>query len=249
MHLLDRQQRRVKFEEIDIYPVIGGRSTGGRSCRIVLRAVLDGGARIVQLREKGFNDSELYETARLFRQMTHEYQALFILNDRLDIALATDADGVHLGQNDLPLAAVRRLAPEILIGVSTHSLAEALDAEKKGADYFNIGPIFTTRTKPGMLPADAGLIREISACIRIPFTVMGGITLSNVEQVLSQGARKIAVITALTLADNVKAATSGFIEQIRAERQSLALSSHPHPRFTRYAPKAGPSGSAAVLCG
>ena len=144
---------------------------------------------------------------------------LLIINDRVDIALAVDADGVHLGQEDLPLSAARRIAPELLIGISTHSREEALKAQGEGADYVNIGPIFPTRTKEGVtrfLGPEA--IPGIAAGLEIPFTVMGGIGDANIEQVLAQGARRVAVVTAVTMADDMAGAVAALRETIRSSR-------------------------------
>ena len=144
---------------------------------------------------------------------------LLIINDRIDIALAVDADGVHLGQEDLPLSAARRIAPELLIGISTHSREEALKAQDEGADYVNIGPIFPTRTKEGVtrfLGPEA--IPGIAAGLEIPFTVMGGIGGANIEQVLAQGARRVAVVTAVTMADDMAGAVAALRETIRSSR-------------------------------
>jgi len=134
----------------------------------------------------------------------------------VDIALGVEADGVHLGQEDLPVQVARKLAPELLIGASTHSLEQALQAEKNGADYINIGPIFSTKTKEGMgrsLGPEA--ISEISPQIKVPFTVMGGINEDNIEQVLAKGARRVAMVTAITKAADIAAIVKSLKEKIR----------------------------------
>ena len=169
-----------------------------------MEAAIRGGAKIIQLRKKELPARDLYRMALAFRQITTEAGMLLIINDHVDIALAVDADGVHLGQEDLPLSAARRIAPEPLIGISTHSRAEALKAQGEGADYVNIGPIFPTRTKEGVtgfLGPEA--IPGIVAGLEIPFTVMGGIGAANIERVLAQGARRVAVVTAVTMADDM----------------------------------------------
>jgi thiamine-phosphate pyrophosphorylase len=140
---------------------------------------------------------------------------LLIINDHLDIALAVDADGVHLGQEDLPVQVARKLAPDLLIGASTHSLEQALEAEKSGADYVNIGPIFSTKTKEGVersLGPEA--IAEISRQIVVPFTVMGGISEANIDQVLAQGARMVAMVSAITKAEDIAKKVSFLKEKI-----------------------------------
>jgi thiamine-phosphate pyrophosphorylase len=183
----------------------------------LLNAAVRGGARIIQLREKRLPAGELYRMAFAFRKITAEAGMLLIINDHIDIALAVDADGVHLGQEDLPLSAARRIAPELLIGISTHSREEALKAQAEGADYINIGPIFPTRTKEGaaqFLGPEA--IPEIAAGLRIPFTVMGGINEVNVEQVLIHGACRVAVVTAVTMAADMATAVAALRGKIRS---------------------------------
>ena len=202
---MNRSERKELFEKIDIYPVFGELE--------VLAAVIAGGARIVQLRAKKYSDRDFFNQAKKFRKITAEHGVLLIINDRIDVALATEADGVHLGQTDLPVETARRLAPELLIGVSTHDLAEALAAEKAGADYINIGPIFSTQTKEAK-PIGVEAIRQIAPKINIPFTVMGGIKLENVDSVLAVGARRVAVVTALTLAKDIAKSTREFVLKI-----------------------------------
>jgi len=194
------------FLEVDIYPVTCERLSAGRSNLEVLNDVIRGGARIIQLREKECSRKELYHLALAFREVTQKAGVLLFINDYLDIAMAVDADGVHLGQDDLPVATARKLAPELLIGASTHSLEEAVQAEADGADYVNIGPIFPTKTKVGIHRAlGPEAIPAISAGIRLPFTVMGGINDANIGQVLAQGARRVAMVTAITQAPDIAA--------------------------------------------
>lgn len=212
---MNKNIRKSLFESVDIYPVTCEELSGGRTNIEVLEAVIRGGAKIIQLREKDCSSRDLYETARKFREITAKAGVLLIINDRLDIALASEADGVHLGQDDLPLVAARKLAPDMLIGVSTHSLEEALVAQQQGADYINIGPIFPTKTKAGIekfLGPDA--ITEITQRIKIPFTVMGGINESNIDKVLAKGARRVAVVTAVTRASDITGAVKHLREKI-----------------------------------
>ncbi len=202
-----KQERKNLFEQVDIYPVTCEQLSNGRSDVEVLKGVIEGGARIIQLREKKLSERDFYRLATDFRELTARAGMLLIINDRVDIALAVGADGVHLGQDDFPVPAARKLGPELLIGASSHNLEEALRAQEEGADYVNIGPIFPTATKE-----DAGFflgpeaIAGISKRLRIPFTVMGGINESNIDQVLSAGARRIAVVTAITRAPDIAAA-------------------------------------------
>ena len=201
-------KREKRFLKTDIYPVITPEFCKERSPIRILESCLKGGAKIVLLRDK--KDPEKY--AADFRKITNRYNALLIINDSLEIALKHNADGIHLGINDLPINEARRLAPELLIGASIHNLQEALSAQDNGASYINIGPIFLTKTKPGVkrfLGVEA--IREISPHIKIPFTVMGGINKENILQVLDIGARHIAMVTAITEAEDVEKTAQEFI--------------------------------------
>ena len=217
---MNRESRKAKFLEVDIYPVTCERLSAGRSNVEVLHAVIKGSAKIIQLREKEYSGKDFYHQALRFREITRNAGILLIINDHLDIAMAVAADGVHLGQDDLPIAAARKLAPDLLIGVSTHSLEEALQAESDGADYVNIGPIFLTKTKEGVehyLGPDA--IGAIGPKIRGPFTVMGGINESNLDQVLFNGARHVAVVTAITQAPDISEAVRSLGQRIRKSRR------------------------------
>ena len=143
-----------------------------RSSLETLDACLAAGVKLVQLREKDLCDRDLYLLALAWRERTENAGALFILDDRVDMALAVDADGVHLGQGDLPLDVARRIAPGLILGASSHSLHEALAAQDTGADYVNIGPIFATQTKAVATGAvGPELISEIRPHLRVPFTL------------------------------------------------------------------------------
>ncbi|OQX20760.1 MAG: thiamine-phosphate diphosphorylase [Desulfobulbaceae bacterium A2] len=216
-----QERLRVLLHEVSLYPVACERLAAGRDDRQWLDAVLAGGARIVQLRDKDSPDRVLYEKALYFRAKTREAGALFLVNDRVDIALMSDADGVHLGQQDLPAAAVRRLAPEMLIGVSCNSLVEAEELGRLAAapacpvSYFNIGPLFPTATKDG-LSSFLGLtaIELFSSRCPLPFTVMGGIKLEHVPALVTAGAQRIAVVTAISQAADMRDATARWIAAI-----------------------------------
>jgi thiamine-phosphate pyrophosphorylase len=203
---MTHHERLALFDQADLYVVITEALCAGRSALDVLVKTLAAGVQLVQLREKDMGGRELYERALAFRRETEAAGALLIINDRLDIALAAGADGVHLGQDDLPVAAARRLAPDLIIGASTHSLEEALAAQEAGASYVNIGPIFPTQTKETAIPLGPEMIDRIAPQLRIPWTTMGGITAANLDQVVSRGARHPAVITAVTAAPDPTAA-------------------------------------------
>jgi thiamine-phosphate pyrophosphorylase len=211
------QQRLRKFiEEVTLYPVSCERLAMGRDDIAWLDGVLAGGAKIVQLRDKESDTLHLLEKARIFRRKTLEAGALFIVNDRVDIALVSGADGVHLGNNDLPAAEVRALAPELIIGVSCNSEEQAATAESRGASYFNIGPLFSTRTKEGLSTfLGPAAIQRFSARSALPFTVMGGIKKEHIPELTALGARRLAVVTALTCADDIAAETKVWLAAIK----------------------------------
>ncbi|MDP2105707.1 MAG: thiamine phosphate synthase [Desulfobulbaceae bacterium] len=211
------QDRLAIFQEhVTLYPVSCERLANGRSDLIWLEAVLSAGVRIVQLRDKDSNDRDLFNKALIFRQKTKQSGALLIINNRVDIALAVDADGIHLGNSDLPAEAARRLAPEMIIGVSANTKDQAASAAERGASYYNIGPIFPTTTKEG-LSAFIGseAIATFSATSSLPFTVMGGIKLDHVKELISCGARRIAVVTALTQSLDIESETRKWLAEIR----------------------------------
>ncbi len=213
---MTRNERKALLDQVDIYPVTCERLSNGRSDVEVLQGVIAGGAKIIQLREKGFSERDFYRLAEKFRELTASAGMLLIINDRVDVALAVGADGVHLGQDDFPVPAARKIGPELLIGASSHDLEEALRAQEEGADYVNIGPIFPTETKSGIehfLGPEA--ISRIAPRLKIPFSVMGGIKRSNIAEVLSAGARKIAVVTAITQAPDIAEAVRSLRAEIR----------------------------------
>jgi thiamine-phosphate pyrophosphorylase len=216
---MDHRERMERFASTDLYVVITESFCGGRPAVDVLERVLDAGVRIVQLREKEMGDRELFERALVFREMTGRAGALLIVDDRLDVALAAGADGVHLGRQDLPVAAARTLAPELIVGASSHSPEQAAETQGEGASYVNIGPVFPTSTKETAGQAlGPEAVARTAPFLCIPFTVMGGIKASNVEEVLRRGARHIAVVTAVTEAPDVKAAAGRLREIIAAGR-------------------------------
>jgi thiamine-phosphate pyrophosphorylase len=211
------KQRLQKFtHEVTIYPVSCERLAAGRTDIEWLAAVLAGGARIVQLRDKESDDRTLYEKAVLFRRRTLEAGALFIVNNRVDIAMLAGADGVHLGNNDLPAEKVRALCPDLIIGVSCNTEDQAATAAERGASYFNIGPLFPTDTKGGLSTfLGPAAIPSFAARSGLPFTVMGGIKLQHVPELVGLGVKRIAVVTALTQAENIARETGKW-------RQALA---------------------------
>lgn len=214
---LYRQRLRKFIEEVTLYPVSCEKLAMGRSDIEWLEAVLTGGAKIVQLRDKESDGRRLLEKAKIFREKTLAAGALFIVNDRVDIALLSGADGVHLGNSDLPAAEVRALAPALIIGLSCNTEKQAATAETRGASYFNIGPLYPTGTKAGLsefLGPEA--IKRFSARSPLPFTVMGGIKKEHIPELTALNARRIAVVTALTCAADIAAETREWIKAISA---------------------------------
>lgn len=177
-----------------------------------VRAARVGGAEVVQLRRKGEDARLTLRLAERCRELLPPGGAtLFVVNDRVDIAMAAGADGVHLGQDDLPLAAARRLWPEGLVGRSTHSLGQALAAQAEGADYIGVGPVWTTPTKPGRPAVGLELVRAVAAAgLRIPWVAIGGVDATNVDAVLAAGARAVAAVRAVTAAPDPEAAARGL---------------------------------------
>ncbi|PLX49729.1 MAG: thiamine phosphate synthase [Desulfobulbaceae bacterium] len=209
-------EKEIYFrEKVTIYPVSCELLANGRSDIQWLEAVLAGGARIVQLRDKHSDDLTLYRKALVFREKTSEAGALFIVNNRVDIALLTNADGVHLGNTDLPAQEVRKLAPELIIGVSCNTPEQVVSVKERGASYFNIGPLYTTETKKNLTPfLGPDVIKTFASLCDLPFTVMGGVKLDHIPGLLARGARRIAVVTALTQAKDIAAETRRWIEAI-----------------------------------
>ncbi len=204
--------------DFDLYPVTCQALSKGRSNLEVLDALIEGGAKVVQLREKDITDRDLFDLAKEFRLRTSRAGMTLIINDRIDICRAVSADGVHLGQNDFPVREARYLlGPDAVIGVSTHSVQQALQAVTDGASYINVGPIYQTQTKQHAgEPVGIDLFREVSKLVDIPITVMGGIKLDNLDDLLKAGARRIAVVSAITAADNIAATVRDFRRRILA---------------------------------
>lgn len=182
-----------------------------------LKEVVSNGATIVQLREKTLSLSAFFKKALLVRKMIPE-DLLFIVNDRVDIAVASGADGVHLGQDDLPISAARKvLGDHKIIGASTHSIEQAQQAEREGADYVAIGPVFSTAIKPGVGPAKGiEIIAKTKEKVNIPVIAIGGINSNNVEKTLKAGADGVAVISAVFKEANTGLATRRLSKKIGA---------------------------------
>ena len=203
---MGRESKR-RFVPSPLYAILDAGQTKDRSLTNILRDLLKGGAQLVQLRAKELTSSEFFSAAKEACRIAHEAGAIFIVNDRADIALACRADGVHLGQEDLPPAAARKiLGKDKLIGVSTHNLAQAKEAERDGADYIGFGPIFGTTSKDtGYSPRGLEMLREVRKAVKIPIVAIGGITEKNVGKVWKAGADSAAIISDLMGAEDTTA--------------------------------------------
>jgi thiamine-phosphate pyrophosphorylase len=200
--------KRGRAPDYGLYVVTDERLSVGLSHTQIAERALAGGADAIQLRDKQLEGRKLMEHARAIRALTKKAGKLFIVNDRLDIALASGADGVHLGQEDMSLADARPLCPKgFLIGVTVHDVTEAREAEKGGADYVGLSPIFATGSK-----SDAGsacgldTLRRVRRAVSIPVVAIGGISLANAREALGAGADGLAVISAVVSQPDVEAA-------------------------------------------
>jgi len=190
-----------------LYAIVDPLDTG-RAPEDLAAALLAGGARLLQLRLKTAGSGELLAAARGLRALTARAGALLLINDRPDVARAASADGVHLGQDDLPVGAARTvLGPDAVVGVSTHDVEQARVAAGAGADYLGVGPVFTTTTKVGAPPARGlDLVRAVRAAVARPLVGIGGITPDTAAAVRAAGADAVAMIAALVRAPDVTAA-------------------------------------------
>ncbi|PYN09511.1 MAG: thiamine phosphate synthase [Candidatus Rokuibacteriota bacterium] len=198
-----------------LYVVLDRTAARGRDLDDLLAAVIDGGCRMVQLREKEWPSGRLLPLARRLRERCRRAGATFVVNDRVDLALAVEADGVHVGQEDLPAKVSRPLLRAgMLLGVSTHTVEQARAARDDGADYVAVGSMFATATKPDFQLVGPALIRKLRAEIRVSLVGIGGITHDNVAEVVRAGADGVAVISAVCAAPDPAAATRRFLDVI-----------------------------------
>lgn len=190
-----------------IYGITAERFSLGRSNIAVAEAMIKGGIRIIQYREKRHQKDyrDILDECRAIREITRKHGIVFIINDYVDIAMLVGADGVHVGQEDLPVQEVRRLlGPDKIIGLSTHSPVQAKDAELQGADYIGVGPIFATRTKEDVCdPVGLEYLEYVVANSSLPFVAIGGIKQHNIEQVINRGATTVCLVTEIVGADDI----------------------------------------------
>jgi thiamine-phosphate pyrophosphorylase len=192
------EHRRETLSRMRLYLITGDRGGEAETVAIV-EAALDGGVTVVQLRKKAMLKGEQYDIALALRRLTRMHDALLIINDHADLAIAADADGVHLGQDDLPPEAVRALPgfEGRLIGRSTHTLGQARVAMADNVDYFAVGPVHATPTKAGRPAVGTALVAEVAAVADRPFVAVGGIDRNNAPEVIDAGAPAIAVVRAI----------------------------------------------------
>ena len=211
---------KLKAEDMRLYAVTARiRARNAQQLLEQVACAAEGGATIIQLREKHINDAELLQQAMAFAALCREKGVISIINDRADIAVAAGADGVHVGQDDLEAGRAREiLGPDRILGVSAHNVEEALRAEAAGADYLGVGAAFQTGTKTDAKPISHALYREITRAVRIPVVAIGGITRDNILELSGRGLSGAAVVSALFGAEDVRAAA----REMRALAERIA---------------------------
>ncbi len=217
--LLSRLLRQDKIKHLPgLYVIIDTQGLKGQSHIEVASKAIRGGATVVQLRDKLLNKKELLPIAQQLRDMCAEHNVLFIINDYLDLALATDADGLHLGQDDLPIRVARKLlAMDKILGCSTRTVDQATTAESDGADYIAIGSIYPTTSKETATIVGLERLRQIRQAVSLPLVAIGGISHDNAAEVIAAGASSVAVISAVLQADDIEAAARELVDTIKAQ--------------------------------
>jgi len=218
------EMRLYKKHNFSLYVITSSDLIEKESFEMKVKEIIANGATVIQLREKNLPLRAFLKIALLMRKIV-EPPVLFIINDRVDIAIACQADGVHIGQEDMPLGMARQIMGEHkIIGASTHSVKQAQEAEKEGADYIAIGPIFSTSSKPKAgPPKGTQIISQVKEFIKIPLVAIGGINLDNIDKTLEAGADGIAVINAVFQEADVGLATRMLSEKIRDTNQKCFL--------------------------
>ena len=220
--LLSKVLRQQKITRLTgLYVIIDTQTLGLKNEVETARKAIRGGARIIQLRDKHHSKGELLSIAQKLKDLCHKSDALLIINDHLDIALAANADGLHIGQTDLPLSIVRRELPiDKIVGYSTTTLAQAMRAEADGADYVAVGSIFPSPTKGSTTVLGLERLRQIKQGMSIPLVAIGGISKDNIAQVMAAGADSAAVISAVLAQQNVERATRQLVREIEQKAES-----------------------------
>ena len=197
-----------------LYGFIDTAYLAGRQPGAVTQELIAGGVDVIQVRAKEMSHAQRVELARAVVKAAHDVPV--IVNDDVAAARETGAAGVHLGQEDYAAVTRDQLTGLSIIGISTHTLAQARQAERDGADYIGIGPVFATGTKPGVPPVGVELVRQYANEIKIPFFAIGGITMQTLDAVLATGATRVAVVSAILNVQDVAAAAKAFKEKLTA---------------------------------
>jgi thiamine-phosphate pyrophosphorylase len=208
--------------DLAVYVITDRRAAGERSILDVVRAAIAGGATVVQLREKEATTREMVRLGEALHEITRPAGVPLIVNDRLDVALAIDAEGVHVGQDDMPATITRQLVgPDRILGVSAATVEEARQAERDGADYLGVGDVYGTPSKPDAgLPIGVQGLAEVARAVSIPVVAIGGITLANAAAVIQAGAMGVSVISAIVGAADPEAAAQRLREIVIAGRRN-----------------------------
>ncbi len=202
------------LHEIRLYVLISS-NISTKSVKETARLVIDGGANAIQLREKLISDSEFISLASEVREISAKRGSLLIINDRVHVARKINADGVHLGQQDMSVLEARDIiGNEKIIGVSTHSIIQAKQAQKDGADYIAIGPVYSTKTKGHEPSIGLEVIQEVSGAVNIPIIAIGAINLENLDEVLKAGASRVAVCSAIIGSKDIYSSTKQYKEKL-----------------------------------
>ena len=197
-----------------LYVITESGISKGRSNEDIVKEAIAGGAEIIQLREKDLDKNKIKNEAIRLLKICRENNVLFIVNDYVDVALEIGADGVHLGQTDMSISEAREICGnKLIIGLSTHSIEQAIKADKEDVDYITIGPIYKTRAKDFTVGTE--IIKEVVSKVEKPVIAIGGINKNNIDEVLKQGIKSVAVISAVVSAENVKEAAKKLVQKIK----------------------------------
>ena len=205
------------LKKAQLYVLIDKKLLGERKVEDVIKQLIKSGVQMIQYRDKYAEDGEFLKEATKIKKILKNQKVLLIINDRVDIALFIDADGVHVGQNDLPVPVARKLlGKNKIIGTSAENINQAKIAQKEGADYVGLGPIFYTDTKDKIpQPVGLDLIRQAKKELKIPFFPIGGINLDNLGSVINAGAKRVAVASAIICSPNISDTTREFINRLK----------------------------------
>lgn len=204
------------MEELKLYLVTDSDILKGRDFYNCIEEALKGGVTMLQLREKDASGKEFLEKAIKLRELTNKYNVKFIINDRVDIAIICDADGVHVGQSDIPVDKVRMLlGPNKIIGVSARSIEEAMKAKENGADYLGVGAMFTTTTKLDAKSVSKEILKEIKQSVKLPIVAIGGLSLNNINELKECNINGYAVVSAILGANDIKRVCEKWIKKIQ----------------------------------